>query len=106
NDQVMVVDDAEAYGIGIASAAQSLFVAGGAKVDRESVPESTSSATADFSALAQKAVANHAKVVYAPSQVATDSQLFTEQLKSAGYTGIFFATDGSFSSTQFKFPGA
>src|SRR5437867_3367645 len=36
-EQVMVVDDAEAYGQGIATAAQKLFVAGGAKVDRESV---------------------------------------------------------------------
>jgi branched-chain amino acid transport system substrate-binding protein len=105
-DQVMVVDDAEAYGIGIATAAQKLFAAGGANVNRESLPESTSSATADFSALAQKAVANKAKVVYAPTQVASDSQLFAQQLKGAGYTGIFFATDGSLDSTSFKFPGA
>jgi branched-chain amino acid transport system substrate-binding protein len=100
-DQVMVVDDAEAYGIGIATAAQKLFAAGGANVNRESLPESTSSATADFSALAQKAVANKAKVVYAPTQVASDSQLFAQQLKGAGYTGIFFATDGSLDSTSF-----
>jgi ABC-type branched-subunit amino acid transport system substrate-binding protein len=105
-DQVMVVDDAEAYGQGIATAAQKLFAAGGAKVDRESIPESTSSATADFTSLAQKAVALRAKVVYAPTQVASDSNLFANQLKTAGYSGIFFATDGSLDSTSFKFPGA
>jgi len=105
-DQVMVVDDGEAYGVGIASTAQKLFEAAGAKVDRESVPESTSSGTADFSSLAQKAVATHAKLVYAPTQVASDSQLFAQQLKNAGYTGGFMATDGSLDSTSFKFPGA
>jgi branched-chain amino acid transport system substrate-binding protein len=105
-DQVMVLDDAEAYGIGIANAAQKLLAASGMKVSRESVPESTSSATADFTAIAQKAVAEHAKLVYAPTQVATDSQLLTQQLKTAGFTGGFMATDGSLSPTEFKFPGA
>jgi branched-chain amino acid transport system substrate-binding protein len=105
-DPVMVVDDGEAYGVGIANTAQQLLAARGAKVDRESLPESTSSGTADFSALAQKAVATHAKLVYAPTQVASDSQLFTQQLKSAGYTGAFMATDGSLSPSEFKFPGA
>jgi branched-chain amino acid transport system substrate-binding protein len=105
-DPVMVVDDGEAYGVGIANTAQKLLAARGAKVDRESLPESTSSATADFSALAQKAVAINAKLVYAPTQVASDSQLFTQQLKNAGYTGAFMATDGSMDPTSFKFPGA
>jgi ABC-type branched-subunit amino acid transport system substrate-binding protein len=104
--QAMVVDDGEAYGVGIANAAQKALTAGGAKVDRESLPESTSSATADFSALAQKAVAIGAKLVYAPTQVASDSQLFTQQLKSAGYNGLFMATDGSYDQANFHFPGA
>lgn len=106
SDQVMIVDDGEAYGVGIANAAQALFQAKGLKFDRESLPESTSSGTADFSSLAQKAVAEHAKLVYAPSQVATDSQLFAQQLKTAGYTGAFMATDGSVSPSEFNFPGA
>lgn len=105
-DKVMVVDDGEAYGVGIATAAQSQLTRVGVSVDRESLPESTSSATADFSSLAQKAVASGVKLVYAPTQVATDSQLFAEQLKTAGYSGGFMATDGSVSTTQFNFPGA
>jgi branched-chain amino acid transport system substrate-binding protein len=104
--QVMIVDDGEAYGVGIANAAQKLFGQKGIKVDRESLPESTSSGTADFSALAQKAVAIHAKLVYAPTQVASDSQLFTQQLKTAGYGGGFMATDGSLSPSEFTFTGA
>ena len=52
-DKVMVVDDAEAYGIGIANAAQSKLRAAGVSVDRESQDQKNT----DYSALAQKAVA-------------------------------------------------
>jgi ABC-type branched-subunit amino acid transport system substrate-binding protein len=104
--QAMVVDDAEAYGANQADDVQKLLTAAGLKVDRESQPESTSSATANFSALANKAVAVQARIVFAPTQIASDSQLFAQQLKSAGYTGLFAAADGSFVNTQFKFPGA
>jgi branched-chain amino acid transport system substrate-binding protein len=100
--RVMVVDDAEAYGIGIADAAQARFRARGVTVDRQSQDQKNT----DYSSLSQKAVAEGAKVVYAPNQVASDSQLFAEQLKAAGYKGIFFATDGSYDNTSFKFQGA
>jgi ABC-type branched-subunit amino acid transport system substrate-binding protein len=40
------------------------------------------------------------------TQVASNAQLFSEQLKAAGYRGKFIGTDGTFDSTQFKFPGA
>ena len=104
--QAMVVDDAEAYGINLADDGQKVLVAGGLKIDRESQPQSTASATADFSALANKAVAIRADIIYAPTQTASDSQLFAQQLKSAGYKGLFVGADGSFNSTAFKFPGA
>jgi branched-chain amino acid transport system substrate-binding protein len=100
--KVMVVDDAEAYGIGISDAAQAKLKAAGISVDRESQDQKNT----DYSSLAQKAVASGVKVVYAPNQVAADSQLFAQQLKGAGYTGAFFATDGSYDNTAFKFPGA
>jgi ABC-type branched-subunit amino acid transport system substrate-binding protein len=101
-NKVMVVDDAEAYGIGISDAAQAKLKAAGVTVDRESQDQKNT----DYSALAQKAVAEGVKVVYAPNQIASDSQLFAQQLKAAGYKGIFFATDGSFDNTSFTFPGA
>lgn len=104
--QAMVVDDAEAYGQNQADDMQKLLTTAGLKVDRESVPESTTSSNADFTAMANKAVAIGAKYVFAPTQTASDSQLFTQQLKSAGYSGVFSAADGSFNSTAFKFPGA
>jgi ABC-type branched-subunit amino acid transport system substrate-binding protein len=104
--QVMIVDDGEAYGIGIADAAQALFKAKGIKVDREQVPESTSNSTADFHTVAQKAVTIGAKLVYAPTQTATDSQTFVQLLHADGYKGGFMATDGSVSPTQYKYPGA
>ncbi len=101
-DKVMVVDDAEAYGIGIANAAGSKLKGAGVTVDRESQDQKNT----DYSALAQKAVAEGVKVVYAPTQIASDSQLFAQQLKAAGYKGAFFATDGSFDNTSFTFVGA
>jgi len=101
-DKVMIVDDAEAYGIGISDAAQAGLKAAGVTVDRESQGQTAT----DYSSLAQKAVAEGVKVVYAPNQIASDSQLFAQQLKAAGYHGAFFATDGSYDSTNFTFPGA
>jgi branched-chain amino acid transport system substrate-binding protein len=104
--KVMIVDDGEAYGIGIADAAQALFKAKGISVDREQVPESTSTSTADFHTVAQKAVTLGDKLVYAPTQTATDSQTFVQLLHADGYNGGFMATDGSVSPTQYKYPGA
>jgi ABC-type branched-subunit amino acid transport system substrate-binding protein len=104
--QAMVVDDAEAYGQNQADDMQKLLVKAGLKVDRESVPESTTSSNADFTAVANKAVAIGAKIVLAPTQTASDSELFTQQLKSAGYHGHFSAADGSFNQKAFNFPGA
>ena len=105
-DQAMVVDDAEAYAANQADDVQKLLVAANIKVDRESQPASTQGATANFSALANKAVAIKANIVFSPTQVASDSQLFTQQLKAAGYRGDFVAADGSFDASNFKFPGA
>lgn len=106
NSKVMIVDDGEAYGVGIADAAQKLFKGRGISVDREQVAESTSTSTADFHTVAQKAVTEHVKLVYAPTQTATDSQTFVQLLHADGYHGGFMATDGSVSPTQFNYPGA
>jgi len=104
--QAMVVDDAEAYAANQADDVQKLLEAAGLKVDRESQPASAGTATANFSALANKAVAIKADVVFSPTQVASDAQLFAQQLKGAGYKGDFVTADGAFDATNFKFPGA
>jgi ABC-type branched-subunit amino acid transport system substrate-binding protein len=105
-DKVMIVDDGEAYGIGIADAAQKLLKAKHLSVDREQVAESTSTSTADFHTVAQKAVTIGAKLVYAPTQTATDSETFVQLLHADGFHGGFMATDGSVSPSQFNYPGA
>jgi branched-chain amino acid transport system substrate-binding protein len=111
-DKVMIVDDSEAYGIGLADDAQKLFKARGITVDRESVKETDQNPggaagfAADIQPVALKAVSEGVKLVYAPTQDALDSQTFTEDLKTSGYKGGFMATDGSVSPSQFKFPGA
>jgi len=110
--KIMVVDDSEAYGIGLAGDAQKIFQADGITVDRQSVKETDQNPggaagfAADIQPVALKAATEGDKLVYAPTQDALDSQTFAEDLKTDGYKGGFMATDGSVSPTQFKFPGA
>lgn len=101
-DHVMTVDQAEAYSVPLTTLITSLLQKGGAIVDRESQPATQT----DFTSLANKAVAEHATVVVLASQVASNAQLFAQQLKAAGYTGKFLGTDGTFDSSKFTFPGA
>jgi ABC-type branched-subunit amino acid transport system substrate-binding protein len=101
-ETVMAVDSAEAYSVPLANLAGSLLRKDGVKVDRESQPASQT----DFTSLAQKAVAEHARGVFFASQVASNAELFSEQLKAAGYDGKFIGTDGTFDSSKFTFPGA
>jgi ABC-type branched-subunit amino acid transport system substrate-binding protein len=80
----------------------SLLDAKGVNVSRESQP----AAQTDFTSLANKAIAQNAKVVVFAGQVASNAQVFFQQLKSKGYKGDFLATDGAFDSSQFTVPGA
>jgi ABC-type branched-subunit amino acid transport system substrate-binding protein len=110
--KIMVVDDGEAYGIGLATDAQKLFTKSGMKVTRRSVKETdqnpggSAGFAADIAPVAQQAVAAGAKLVYAPTQDPLDSQTFANDLKIDGYHGGYMATDGSVSPTQFTFSGA
>jgi len=101
NDKVMVVDDGEAYGIGLANDGQKIFKAHKLKVTRKSVKETDQSSAAEFAAaiqpVASQAVALKVKLVYAPTQDAADSQVFAQDLQTDGYTGKLMATDGSVS---------
>ncbi len=109
NDKVLIVDDGEAYGIGLSDDAQKLFTKAGLKVTRDSVNESSTpnpSFGAQIQLEATKAATGGYKLVYAPTQVAGDSQTFTQDLQTASYTGGFMATDGSVDPTNFNTPGA
>lgn len=101
-DAVMTADQAEAYSVPLITLITQLLNTAGVNVSRES----QSAAQADFTSLANKAVAQKAKVVVFATQVASNAQLFYNQLKSKGFTGAFLATDGAFDSSQFKVPGA
>jgi branched-chain amino acid transport system substrate-binding protein len=101
-DAVMTVDQAEAYSVPLISAVSSQLKSAGWNVDRESQPATQT----DFTSLAQKAVAQHAKFVVLASQVASNAQLFFQQLKADGYTGKFLGTDGTFDSSKFTVDGA
>ena len=108
-DKVSIVDDGEAYGIGLANDAQKLFTKAGLVVTRDSVNESTTpnaSFSAQIAVEAAKAKTGSYKLVYAPTQVAHDSQQFDQDLHTQSYTGGFMATDGSVDPTNFNTPGA
>jgi len=101
-DTVMTVDQAEAYSVPLITLMTNLLQRAGVRVDRQSQP----AAQTDFTALANRAIAQRAKVVAFGTQVASNAQLFLQQLKSRGFTGDFIATDGAFDSSSFKVPGA
>ena len=101
-DQVMTLDQAEAYSVPLITLASQLLRTAGVKVDRESQPDTQT----DFTSLARKAVAEGAKAVLFAGQVASNAQLFYQQLKAAGYRGVFMGTDGTFDSSKFTVPGA
>jgi ABC-type branched-subunit amino acid transport system substrate-binding protein len=101
-DTVMTVDQAEAYSVPLITLITQTLDKAGVKVDRQS----QSAAQTDFTALANRAVAERAKAVVLGSQVASNAQLFFQQLKSRGYQGDFLGTDGTFDSSNFKVPGA
>jgi len=101
-DRVMTVDQAEAYSVPLITLITQILDKAGVNVSRESQP----AAQTDFTSLANKAVAQNAKVVVLATQVASNAQLFFQQLKAKGYKGEFLATDGAFDSSQFTSPGA
>jgi len=101
-DTVMTVDQAEAYSVPLIALISSILDKAGVKVDHESQSDTQT----DFTALSNKAKAEGAKVVVFGSQVASNAQLFFQQLKSRGYSGGFLGTDGTFDSSKFTVPGA
>ena len=103
-DTVMIVDDQESYSTGLADivgAALTNNAIKNIKVDRESISQKAT----DFSSLVAK-VNNNVKVVYLPFQLASQAQLFAQQLKAQGKTAIVFGSDGTFDSSKFNVDGS
>lgn len=100
-DTVMVVDDQESYSTGLADIVGTSLTGKGVKVDRESVSQKAT----DFASLIAKVTAT-TKVVYLPFQLASQAQLFAQQLKAQGKTAIVFGSDGTFDSSKFNVNGS
>ncbi|MEP6812517.1 MAG: branched-chain amino acid ABC transporter substrate-binding protein [Actinomycetota bacterium] len=101
-DTVMIVDDQESYSTGLADIVGNALASGkNIKVDRESISQKAT----DFASLIAK-VNNNVKVVYLPFQLATQAQLFAQQLKALGKSAIVFGSDGTFDSAKFNVDGS
>jgi len=98
---VMIVDDQESYSTGLADIVGQSLSGKGVKVDRESVSQKGT----DFSSLVAK-VTSDVKVVYLPFQLASQAQLFAQQLKAQGKTATVFGSDGTFDSSKFNVNGS
>ena len=98
---VMVVDDQESYSTGLADIVGQSLSGKGVKVDRESVSQKAT----DFSSLIAK-VDSSTKVVFLPFQVASEAQLFAQQLQAQGKTAVAFGSDGTFDSSKFTVNGS
>src|SRR5579862_6178379 len=99
--KVMVVDDQESYSTGLADIVGKTLKAKGVNVDRESVSQKAT----DFSSLIAK-VDSSTKVVFLPFQVASEAQLFAQQLQAQGKTAVAFGSDGTFDSSKFTVNGS
>jgi branched-chain amino acid transport system substrate-binding protein len=100
-DSVMVVDDQESYSTGLADIVGQSLAGKGVKVDRESISQKDT----DFSSLIAK-VTSSTKVVFLPFQLASQAQLFAQQLKAQGKSAIAFGSDGTFDSSKFNVDGS
>jgi branched-chain amino acid transport system substrate-binding protein len=99
-DTVMLVDDSEAYGTGLRDIMKPGFEAKGVKVLNESIVKTDT----DFTSIVNKTTG--VKVVFILGQIATQTQLFAQQMKEKGRTAIIFGSDGSFDSAKFNVSGS
>jgi branched-chain amino acid transport system substrate-binding protein len=97
---VMIVNDQESYSTGLATIVSAALKKAGVNVDNESVSQKNT----DFSSLIAK-ITSSTKVVFVPFQLASEAQLFAQQLKAQGKSAIVFGSDGTFDSSKFNASG-
>ena len=100
-DTVVVVDDQESYSTGLADAVQKTLKAKGIGVQRESISQKAT----DFSSLVGR-IDSGTKVVYLPFQLASQAQLFAQQLEASGKKAVAFGSDGTFDVSKFNVDGS
>jgi branched-chain amino acid transport system substrate-binding protein len=97
---VFIVDDQTAYSRPLASGVQANLRAGGVKVTRKSVNQKVT----DFSSLVST-IGSEIDVVFLPWQIASNAQIFGQQMKEQGKRAIIFGSDG-LDSGDFKIQGS
>jgi branched-chain amino acid transport system substrate-binding protein len=103
-DTVVIVDDQEAYGLGLSDAVQKLLEAEGITIQRESINPDPA-ASPDYSSLAAK-VPSNAKAVYTPWQLPGSAQALGQALKEQGKAVTMVGSDGLFDPKSFKINGS
>lgn len=98
-ETVYLIDDDEPFGIDLATAAQRVMEAGGVHVIRESVAQGT----VDFGELTARIAADDPDLV-GFAGFNPEAALFYQQLRDAGYDGLFGGTDAAVSQTGFVEP--
>jgi branched-chain amino acid transport system substrate-binding protein len=90
--RVYIVDDQEAYSIGLADEVQNLLKAKGVSVSRDGVSQQQS----DFSPIINK-IPRNTQLVYLPWQLPPKGKAFGQQMKTLGRSGIkLMGSDGLF----------
>jgi branched-chain amino acid transport system substrate-binding protein len=90
--RVYIVDDQEAYSIGLADEVQNILKAKGVSVSRDGVSQQQS----DFSAIINK-IPRNTQLVYLPWQLPPKGKAFGQQMKTLGRAGIkLMGSDGLF----------
>ena len=97
---VLIVDDRTTYSKALAAGVQSKLKAGGVKVTRDTVSQTTT----DFSSVVAT-IGPKIDVVFLPWQIAAGAQLFGQQLRTLGRKVIIVGSDG-LDSGDFTIPGS
>jgi branched-chain amino acid transport system substrate-binding protein len=100
--RVVIVDDQEAYGQGLAATVQPILERANITVRRESINPGT---TTDFGALVAR-IPTNTQVVYIPWQLSGKAQQFGQQLRANGRNAVLFGSDGLFDPDNFRIVGS
>ena len=100
--RVWIIDDQETYSTGLAGSVQNILRSRGVTVTRDSVSQSQS----DFSSIIAR-IPGNTQAIYIPWQLAPKAQLFGQQLREQGKSGIrLIGSDGLFDPDNFKIAGS
>jgi branched-chain amino acid transport system substrate-binding protein len=99
--KVVLIDFQEPYSVGLADAAQAVLRRKGV----ETIRQSTSVTTTDFSSLVTR-VPNDTDIVFFATQQPPDAQTFAQQMLEQGKRAKVFGGDGANNATQFKVAGS